>query len=43
MCVGSHEAFALMMEVSRVDMSHGKKFEEMRMHWRDCLKRAITL
>jgi hypothetical protein len=43
MCVGPHEALALMMEMSRMDMSHGKTFEEMRMRWRDCLKRAITL
>jgi hypothetical protein len=43
MCVVPHEAFALMMEISRMDMSHGKTMGEMRMRWRDCLERAITL
>jgi hypothetical protein len=43
LCVVPHQAFELMMQISRVDMSHEKTIEEMRMQWRDCLVRAITL
>jgi len=39
MCVVSHQAFELMMQIGRVDMSHEKTIEEMRMQWRDCFDR----